>query len=109
MSKQVIMYDEKTDGVRFAQLSDDTFAVAEKADGTFEPMTYNEWEALRCRQACEKALAKVDALSADGAKKEQVKGFLSTFSDTMQHKYLEGNRSWVNLFDELVEDFSALL
>lgn len=103
---QVIVYNEATDAVKFAPVEADTFALAEKADGTYESMTYNEWEALRCKQACEKIVAELDV--ADGAKREKIKAALEEFSATMQQKYLEGNRSWVQLFELLAKDFKAL-
>ena len=55
MSKQVIMYDEAHDEVRFAQVSDDTFVLCEGSDKEYRSMTYGEWEALRCQQACDAA------------------------------------------------------
>ena len=108
MSKQVIMYGESNDSVRFAQVDEGTFALAEKADGTFESMTYSEWEALRCRQACEKVVAEqLDGLSDDAQKK--LAGYLEEFSATMQQKYLEGKLSWAQLFKLLAKDFKALV
>lgn len=106
MSKQVIVYNEATDAVKFAPVEADTFALAEKADGTYESMTYNEWEALRCKQACEKVVAGLQV--DDVAKRAQISDALNEFSATMQQKYLEGNRSWVQLFELLAKDFVAL-
>ena len=108
MSKQVIMYDEAADSCAFAPMSDDTFALVKKADGTFEPMTYNEWEALRCNQACEQVRARVAELDATPERKAQIEGFLERFRETMNIKYLEGKRSWVQVFTELFEDFEQL-
>lgn len=100
---QVIIYDEATDTSRFAQVTADTFALAEKADGTFESMTYNEWEALRCRRACERTVA-----ALEGEKAECIAAALEEFSATMQQKYLEGNRSWVQLFELLAKDLQEI-
>lgn len=109
MSKQMIMYDETADACGFASVSDDTFVLVKKSDGTYEPMTYNEWEALRCNQACEQLRARVSELDASPEKKAQIEGFLDHFRETMNIKYLEGKRSWVQVFTELYEDFAALL
>lgn len=106
MSK-VIVYDEAIDKIEFAPVEPDTFALAKKADGGYEPMTYNQWEALRCRQACEKATA--DLKIEDAAKRDKVRGFMDEFSATMQQKYLAGNRSWAQLFELLAKDFSELV
>lgn len=108
MSKQIIMYNEERNETRFAQVDDETFVIAEKEDGSFESMTYNEWEALRCRQACEQLTAQVDELDVDDAKKALMKEFLANFTESMQVKYLEGKRSWTQIYTELVEDFAKL-
>lgn len=108
MSKQVIIYNEKTDNVRFAPVDEDTFVLSEQEDGTFKSMTYNEWEALRCRQACAQLKAKVDELSVDDAKKSLIRAFLDSFTQSMQVKYLEGKRSWTQIYTELFEDFAKL-
>lgn len=104
----MVMYDEVNDGVAFAEVNSDTFAVVKREDGTFAPLTYNEWEALRCRQASEGACAKLADADMDEALKAEVSGMIASFSETMQSKYLHGNRSWVQLFDELLEDFTKL-
>ena len=105
---QVIIYDEASDAVKFAPLAADTFAIAQKADGSLESMSYNEWEALRCKQACAAAVAQLAESPMDEAKRAQVAEYLEEFSATMQQKYLEGNRSWAQLFELLVKDFQAL-
>ena len=109
MSKQVIVYDEAADSCAFAPCEDDTFALVKKADGTYESMTYNEWEALRCNQAFEQIRARVAELDASDEKKAQIEGFLEGFRETMNIKYLEGKRSWVQVFTQLFEDFEQLL
>lgn len=109
MSKQVIVYDETADTCAFAPCDGDTFALVKKTDGSYESMTYNEWEALRCNQACEQLKARVAELDASPEKRAQVEGFLESFRETMNIKYLEGKRSWVQVFTELFEDFAELL
>lgn len=105
---QMIIYTEATDSVEFSEVKGDTFAIVKGEDGSFAPMTYNEWEALRCRQAAEGALAKLEAAGLSADAKAEVSAMLSSFSETMQSKYLHGNRSWVQLFDELLDDFAKL-
>ena len=107
MSKQVIMYNEESGDVKFAQVSDDTFVLAQAADGSWKSMTYGEWEALRCEQACEAAKARVDE-EVPEASREDVKAFLDAFTESMKVKYLEGKRSWGQIYDELFADFSKL-
>ena len=105
---QMIIYTEATDSIEFSEVKDDTFAIIKGEDGTFAPMTYNEWEALSCRQAAEGALAKLSESELAEDAKTEVAGMLNSFSETMQSKYLHGNRSWVQLFDELLNDFAKL-
>ena len=107
MSKQVIMYDEKSGDVRFAQVSDDTFVLAQAADGSWKSMTYGEWEALRCEQAAEAAKARVEAELPEDRRAAAVE-MLDSFTAGMRVKYLEGKRSWGQIYDELVDDFKAL-
>ena len=107
MSKQVIMYNEESGDVKFAQVSDDTFVLAQAADGSWKSMTYGEWEALRCEQACEAAKARVDEEVPEG-RREDVKVFLDAFTKSMRVKYLEGKRSWGQIYDELLSDFVQL-
>ena len=107
MSKQVIMYNEERDECKFAQVSDDTFVLSETPDGAWRSMTYAEWESLRCEQAC--AAAKDRATKElEGEKAEQVCAFLDSFTDAMRVKYLEGKRSWGQIYTELLEDFEKL-
>ena len=106
-SKQVIMYDEKTNEVKFAQVSDDTFVLSQAEDGSWRSMTYAEWETLRCEQACEAAKTRAAEELPEDAR-EKVCAFLDSFMDAMRVKYLEGKRSWGQIYDELVDDFKAL-
>ena len=107
MSKQVIMYNEESGDVKFAQVSDDTFVLSQAADGSWKSMTYGEWEALRCEQACEAAKARV-AEEVPEAAQTDVTAFLDAFTASMKVKYLEGKRSWGQIYDELLEDFKKL-
>lgn len=107
MSKQVIMYNEQSGDVKFAQVSDDTFVLSQAADGSWKSMTYGEWEALRCEQACEAAKARV-AEDIPEASQEDVKIFLDGFTRSMKVKYLEGKRSWGEIYNELLADFKQL-
>ena len=108
MAKQVILYDEASDAVSFAPLAADTFALKKGTDGTYESMTYNEWEALRCKQACDAVVAKLAESGLDEQGRKDVASRLEEFSATMQQKYLEGNRSWAQLFELLAKDLEAL-
>lgn len=107
MSKQVIMYNEESGDVKFAQVSDDTFVLSQAADGSWKSMTYGEWEALRCEQAAEATKERAKAeLSAETA--EDVCVFLDQFTKSMKVKYLEGKRSWGEIYSEIYEDFKQL-
>ncbi len=109
MSKQIIIYNEERDECRNAQVDESTFVISEQSDGTFRTMTYAEWETLRCQQANEAAKARVAQMDVDDAKKEQLYGFLDSFTEGMGVKYLQGARSWGQIYSELVDDFEALL
>lgn len=71
----------------------DRQVLSQAADGPWKSMTYGEWEALRCEQACEAAKARV-AEDIPEASQEDVKIFLDGFTRSMKVKYLEGKRSW---------------
>lgn len=105
---QVILYNESKDTMANAAVEADTFALIQRADGVFEPLTYNEWEALRCKQACASAIAKLADSDLDEAHRAQLAGYLDEFSSVMQQKYLDGNRSWNQLFELLSRDFQQL-
>lgn len=92
MSKQVIMHNEQSGDVKFAQVSDDTFVLSQAADGSWKSMAYGEWEALRCEQATEVAKSRV-AVELPEAKRAAALAMLDAFTVGMRVKYLEGKRS----------------
>ncbi|WP_307739942.1 hypothetical protein [uncultured Parolsenella sp.] len=83
MSKRVIMYNEQSGDVKFAQVPDDTFVLSQAADGPWKSMTYGEWEALRCEQACEAAKARV-AVELPEAKRAAALAMLDAFTVGMR-------------------------
>ncbi|OXN00155.1 hypothetical protein [Bifidobacterium vansinderenii] len=85
-----------------------TFVLNEGLDGKFKSMTYGEWEALRCAQANAGIKAKVDELTVSDEAKAEIKGFFDSFTDSMTVKYIQGKRSWGQIYDELFADFSKL-
>lgn len=109
MSRSIIVYDEETGGVRNVQVNADTFAIASKADGTIESMSYGQWEALRCRQAAEGARRRVAALDTSKAQREHMTALVDALAGTMRVKYLEGTRSWVQVFDAVLDAAEKLL
>lgn len=109
MSQHVIVYDEKTGGVRNVQVNADTFAVANKADGTIEPMSYGQWEALRCRQAAEGARKRVAALDTSRNQSEHMTALVDALESNMRAKYLEGTCSWVQVFNAVLDAAEKLL
>ncbi|MBW3088750.1 hypothetical protein KIH77_08425 [Bifidobacterium sp. 82T24] len=86
----------------------DTFTLNEGLDGKFKSMTYGEWEALRCAQASAGIKAKVDELDVADDVKAEIKGFFDSFTKSMTIKYIQGKRSWGQIYGELFEDFSKL-
>ncbi|MBT1166057.1 hypothetical protein [Bifidobacterium simiarum] len=86
----------------------DTFTLNEGLDGKFKSMTYGEWEALRCAQASAGIKAKVDELAVSDETKAEIKGFFDSFTESMTIKYIQGKRSWGQIYGELFEDFSKL-
>ncbi|PLS32014.1 hypothetical protein Uis1B_0106 [Bifidobacterium margollesii] len=88
--------------------SADTFTLNESLDGKFKSMTYGEWEALRCAQASAGIKAKVDALAVSDDVKAEIKGFFDSFTKSMTVKYIQGKRSWGQIYGELFDDFSKL-
>ncbi|PWG60129.1 hypothetical protein [Bifidobacterium catulorum] len=92
-----------------APLADaDTFTLNESLDGKFKSMTYGEWEALRCAQASDGIKAKVDGLDVADETKAEIKGFFDSFTKSMTVKYIQGKRSWGQIYGELFDDFSKL-
>lgn len=106
MSKQVLLYDEEHEEVQSVQVGDDTFVLAKRVDGKLHPMTYGEWEALRCEQACAATKERAAREIPEGSR-DQVCTFLDAFTESMRVKYLEGKRSWGQIYQELLEDFEA--
>lgn len=86
----------------------DTFTFAADPNGEFKSMTYGEWEALRCRQANSGIRAKVDALDLDATVKSEIISFFDSFTEDMNIKYLQGKRSWQQLYDELFDELFKL-
>ena len=109
MSQKVLFHKKESDRAVAVELADDTFVVSEDAEGNLEQMTYAEWEALRCRQSCAALKDKVNAGPLPADKKAKVCGYLDSFTESMQVKYLEGARSWTQIYTELVSDFEDLL
>ncbi|PJM73370.1 hypothetical protein CS006_04845 [Bifidobacterium primatium] len=86
----------------------DTFTLNEGLDGKFKSMTYGEWEALRCAQASAGIKAKVDELDVADDVKAEIKGFFDSFTESMTVKYIQGKRSWGQIYGELFDDFAKL-
>ena len=109
MSQKILLHKKATDACTAVEVEPDTFVLSEDAEGHVEKMTYDEWEALRCRQSCAALKEKVAASDLAADKKAKVEGYLDAFTQSMQVKYLEGARSWTQIYTELVEDFTDLL
>lgn len=109
MSQKLLLHKKADDSCTAVEIDPDTFVLSEAEDGTVGKMTYNEWEALRCRQSCAALKEQVTASDLAADKKEKINGYLDAFTQSMQVKYLEGARSWTQIYTELVEGFSDLL
>lgn len=92
-----------------AALESTSFALVSTGSLSFSSLTYNEWEALRICQAKEASIDKLHNSGLPQAAQEKIQGFFESFTEGMQVKYLQGKRSWVELYEELLKDFSSLI
>ena len=109
MSQKILFHKQATDAATAIELEPDTFVVTEAADGSLKQMTYGEWETLRCRQSNDALKAQVSQSELPADKRAKIEGYLDAFTRGMQVKYLQGARSWTQIYTELVEDFTDLL
>ena len=84
MSQKILLHKKATDACTAVEVEPDTFVLSEDAEGNVEKMTYNEWEALRCRQSCAALKEKVAASDLAADKKAKVEGYLEDFTDLLK-------------------------
>ncbi|MDR0847079.1 MAG: hypothetical protein LBN08_06165 [Lactobacillales bacterium] len=81
----------------------DTFVLNENLDSKFISMTYNEWEALRTRQANALIASKIASSPATDEEKLALTGLFQVLTDGLNVKYLEGAKSWTAIYTDLFE------